>query len=89
MTLTVATAQRRPETITTAEDAYSLIRRLAHPGDSIDVTISVAEQREEDEAAKFINSIYASDYFHSGHGVTLTGNRTFGDAYKVYVRIHV
>lgn len=89
MTMTVATAQRRPETIANADDAYSLIRRLAHPGDSIDVTISVAEPHEEDEAAKFINSIFASDYFHGGHGIVVTGNRTFGDAYKVYVRIHV
>lgn len=89
MTMTVATAQRRPETIANADDAYSLIRRLAHPGDNIDVTISVAEPHDEDEAAKFINSIFASDYFHSGHGIVVTGNRTFGDAYKVYVRIHV
>ncbi len=87
--MTVATAQRRPENISTAEDAYQLIRRLAHPGDHIDVTISVAESHEEDEAAKFINSILASDYFGGGRGIVITGNRTFGDAYKVYISIHV
>lgn len=87
--MTVTTAQRHPETVSTADDAYALIRRLAHPGDDIDVTISVVEPQEEDEAAKFINSIFASDFFHSGHGITVTGNRTFGDAYKVYVRIQV
>jgi hypothetical protein len=85
MTINVTTADRRPESISTADDAYKLIRRLAHPGDNIDVTISVAEQREEDEAAKFINSLFASERFRSG--VAVTGNRTFGDAYKVFIRV--
>lgn len=85
MTINVATAARKTERTQDAEAAYALIERLAHPGDDIDIVISVSAPHDEDQAALFLNTLMASPRYREG--LAVTGRRIAGDFYEVYVRV--